>query len=83
MAPTTGISFLVFGSTIAIRFLSGGHQSLARMTPVEENKERIISSMLKNKNGKLVIHTYGAHSFKLPFDYYNVLRLLALVLRRR
>ena len=48
----------------------------------EENKERIISSMLKNKNGKLVIHTYGAHSFKLPFDYYNVLRLLALVLRR-
>ena len=50
----------------------------------EENKERIISSMLQNNvYGDLVIHTYGAHSFKLPFDYYNVLRLLALVLMRR
>ena len=52
----------------------------------EENKERIISSMLQNNvYGDLVIHTYGAHSFilKKPSDYYNVLRLLALVLRRR
>ena len=52
----------------------------------EEDKERIISSMLgKSFNGTLVIRTYGAHEFTLndSFDYYNVLRLLALVLRRR
>ena len=52
----------------------------------EEDKERIISSMLeKSFNGTLIIRTYGAHSFTLndSFDYHNVLRLLAMVPRRR
>ena len=49
----------------------------------EENKERMISSLLKNFYGDLVIKIYGANRFKLnkSFDYYNILRLPTLVLR--
>ena len=53
---------------------------------VEENKERMISSllansMLKDRNGSLTIRTYGAHDFELngSIEYYNVLRLLSLL----
>ena len=49
----------------------------------EENKERMISSLLKDRNGSLTIKIYGAHGFELndSIEYYNVLRLLSLLYR--